>query len=70
MSPGLAIGVRFPLGALKKKSAPKILLEKEGRKSKLHQVFHSKTSAAIGQLAKSAGRQAAAAAAAAAQGEA
>ena len=47
-----AIGVRRSPGALKKKSAPRILLEKEGRKSKLHQVFHSKTSAAIGQLAK------------------
>ena len=44
--------VRRPPGVLKKKSAPRILLEKEGRKSKLHQVFHSKTSAAIGQLAK------------------
>ena len=47
-----AIGGRRPPGALEKKSAPRILLEKEGRKSKLHQVFHRKTLAAIGQLAK------------------
>ena len=52
MPPEVAIGVRRPTGALKRKLAPRILLEKEGRKSKLHKVFHRKTSAAIGQLAK------------------
>ena len=52
MPPEFAIGVRRPPGALKRKLAAIILLEKEGRTSKLHQVFHRKTSAAIGQLAK------------------